>query len=94
MDNETNNLSFDQLPKAVGELLTKVDYVISRLDLRRLRTSSPARLRAVRGMVVVCGVISRGLRSPRRCLHSRRGRWCRGNVLRCRRAGDADVAAR
>ena len=22
----------------------------------------------------VCGVISRGLRSPRRCLHSRRGR--------------------
>ena len=31
MDNVTNNLSFDQLPKAVGELLTKVDYVISRL---------------------------------------------------------------
>ena len=24
--------SFDQLPRAVGELLTKVDYVISRLD--------------------------------------------------------------
>jgi len=35
MDNETNNLSFDQLPKAVGELLTKVDYVISRLDERK-----------------------------------------------------------
>ena len=35
MDNETNNLSFDQLPKAVGELLTKVDYVISRLDEKK-----------------------------------------------------------
>jgi excisionase family DNA binding protein len=32
MDNFQNNLSFDQLPKAVGELLAKVDYVISRLD--------------------------------------------------------------
>ena len=32
MDNLQNNLSFDQLPKAVGELLAKVDYVISRLD--------------------------------------------------------------
>ena len=27
-----NNLSFDQLPKAVGELLGKVDYLISRLE--------------------------------------------------------------
>ena len=35
MDNATNNLSFDQLPKAVGELLTKVDYVISRLDEKK-----------------------------------------------------------
>ena len=35
MDIETNNLSFDQLPKAVGELLTKVDYVISRLDEKK-----------------------------------------------------------
>ena len=35
MDNENNNLSFDQLPKAVGELLTKVDYVISRLDEKK-----------------------------------------------------------
>ena len=35
MDNVTNNLSFDQLPKAVGELLTKVDYVISRLDEKK-----------------------------------------------------------
>ena len=35
MDNEINNLSFDQLPKAVGELLTKVDYVISRLDEKK-----------------------------------------------------------
>ena len=32
MDNVTNNLSFDQLPKAVGELLTKVDFVISRIE--------------------------------------------------------------
>lgn len=32
MDNLQNNLSFDQLPKAVGELMAKVDYVISRLD--------------------------------------------------------------
>ena len=40
MDNETNNLSFDQLPKAVGELLTKVDYVISRLDEKREADSS------------------------------------------------------
>lgn len=32
MDISQNNLSFDQLPKAVGELLTKMDYVISRLD--------------------------------------------------------------
>ena len=30
-----SNLSFDQLPKAVGELLTKVDYVISRLDEKK-----------------------------------------------------------
>ena len=35
MDDVTNNLSFDQLPKAVGELLTKVDYVISRLDEKK-----------------------------------------------------------
>ena len=35
MDNEINNLSFDQLPKAVGELLTKVDYVISRLEEKK-----------------------------------------------------------
>ena len=35
MDNATNNLSFDQLPKAVGELLTKVDYVISRLEEKK-----------------------------------------------------------
>ena len=35
MDNVTSNLSFDQLPKAVGELLTKVDYVISRLDEKK-----------------------------------------------------------
>ena len=35
MDNEINNLSFDQLPKAVGELMTKVDYVISRLDEKK-----------------------------------------------------------
>lgn len=27
-----NNLSFDQLPKAVGELLGKVDYLISRIE--------------------------------------------------------------
>ena len=32
MDNMQNNLSFDQLPKAVGELLGKVDYLISRLE--------------------------------------------------------------
>ena len=32
MDNLQNNLSFDQLPKAVGELLGKVDYLISRLE--------------------------------------------------------------
>ena len=32
MEQNESNLSFDQLPKAVGELLTKVDYVISRLD--------------------------------------------------------------
>ena len=31
MEQNESNLSFDQLPKAVGELLTKVDYVISRL---------------------------------------------------------------
>ena len=42
MDNVTNNLSFDQLPKAVGELLTKVDYVISRLDEKKeMDGSSP-----------------------------------------------------
>ncbi len=35
MDYKTSNLSFDQLPKAVGELLTKVDYVISRLDEKK-----------------------------------------------------------
>ena len=32
MDNMQNNLSFDQLPKAVGELLGKVDYLISRIE--------------------------------------------------------------
>lgn len=32
MDNMQNNLSFDQLSKAVGELLGKVDYLISRLE--------------------------------------------------------------
>lgn len=32
MDNMQNNLSFDQLPKAVGELLGKVNYLISRLE--------------------------------------------------------------
>ena len=32
MEQNESNLSFDQLPKAVGELLTKVDYVISRLE--------------------------------------------------------------
>ena len=32
MEQNENTLSFDQLPKAVGELLHKVDYVISRLD--------------------------------------------------------------
>ena len=31
MEQNENTLSFDQLPKAVGELLHKVDYVISRL---------------------------------------------------------------
>lgn len=41
MDYKTSNLSFDQLPKAVGELLTKVDYVISRLDEKRMRTVHP-----------------------------------------------------
>ena len=35
MDNERKTLSFDQLPQAVGELLDKVDYVISRLDERK-----------------------------------------------------------
>ncbi len=35
MENATTNLSFDQLPRAVGELLTKVDYVISRLDKKK-----------------------------------------------------------
>jgi len=35
METVTNNLSFDQLPKAVGELLNKVDYVIRRLDERK-----------------------------------------------------------
>jgi excisionase family DNA binding protein len=32
MDNMQNNLSFDQLPKAVGKLLGKVDYLISRIE--------------------------------------------------------------
>ena len=32
MDNERKTPTFDQLPEAVGELLDKVDYVISRLD--------------------------------------------------------------
>ena len=32
MDNERKAPTFDQMPKAIGELLTKVDYVISRLD--------------------------------------------------------------
>ena len=32
MDKMQNNLSFDQLPKAVGELLGKVDYLISRIE--------------------------------------------------------------
>lgn len=41
MDNVTNTLSFDQLPKAVGELLTKVDYVISRLDQKDAESASP-----------------------------------------------------
>ena len=35
MEDTTTNLTFDQLPKAVGELLTKVDYVISRLDVKK-----------------------------------------------------------
>ena len=35
MEQNESNLSFDQLPKAVGELLTKVDYVISRLDEKK-----------------------------------------------------------
>ena len=41
MEQNENNLSFDQLPKAVGELLTKVDYVISRLDEKRMPTAHP-----------------------------------------------------
>ena len=32
MDNERKTPTFDQLPQAVGELLDKVDYLISRLD--------------------------------------------------------------
>ena len=32
MEQNESNLSFDQLPKAVGELLGKVDYLISRLE--------------------------------------------------------------
>ena len=39
MDNERKTLSFDQLPQAVGELLDKVDYVISRLDEQKEDTS-------------------------------------------------------
>ena len=35
MEQNESNLSFDQLPKAVGELLIKVDYVISRLDEKK-----------------------------------------------------------
>jgi len=35
MEQNESNLSFDQLPKAVGELLAKVDYVISRLDEKK-----------------------------------------------------------
>ena len=35
MEQNESKLSFDQLPKAVGELLTKVDYVISRLDEKK-----------------------------------------------------------
>lgn len=35
MEQNESNLSFDQLTKAVGELLTKVDYVISRLDEKK-----------------------------------------------------------
>ena len=34
MEELQNTLSFDQLPKAVGELLHKVDYVISRLNAK------------------------------------------------------------
>ena len=40
MEQNESNLSFDQLPKAVGELLTKVDYVISRLDEKKEADSS------------------------------------------------------
>ena len=44
MEQNENNLSFDQLPKAVGELLTNVDYVISRLDEKKEADgSSPPR---------------------------------------------------
>ena len=43
MEQNESNLSFDQLPKAVGELLTKVDYVTSRLDEKKEADgSSPA----------------------------------------------------
>ena len=40
MEQNESNLSFDQLPRAVGELLTKVDYVISRLDEKKEADSS------------------------------------------------------
>ena len=39
MDKKRKTLTFDQLPQAVGELLDKVDYVISRLDEPKEDTS-------------------------------------------------------
>lgn len=53
MDNVTNNLSFDQLPKAVGELLTKVDYVISRLDEKK-NTGGASLTKGSCGLFRVC----------------------------------------
>ena len=41
MDNTRKTPTFDQLPQAVGELLDKVDYVISCLDEMRDADASP-----------------------------------------------------
>ena len=77
--NATITASFKAQAKARPTLHKFVGHIslsFSPEDLEKLddKKISEIAKEYMRGMVVVCGVISRGHRSPRRCLHSRRGR--------------------